>query len=458
MKKRIEKTKMEQNRVKQFSGIAIPAILESIVGVLITSIDTKMISPLGKGAISAVSITTQPKLLFLAIFYALGTASSIFVSQAMGRNNRDEANEYFHTILRICVFLSVIIGAGLALFASPVMRLFSSQFETMAESVSFFRIIMGFILFQNVSIVLNAALRGIGETKVTFISSIFMGVFDILVNYLLIEGHWGFPAMGVSGDAIGTVSGMAASCAVSIFFLIRHSDFLSLKGIVKKSTTRQNTLQNICSKVGNLIFENMFTRIGFLISSIIISGLNADATAVYFVTMILLNYTFAFGDGLQSAVVSLIGRSLGAGDLNEIRVYLRMGRVIGSMVSVCLSAVYILGAHCFFGLYFSDTDSILRGTQYSYVAAILTVMQILRIVNIAAMRGVGEVKIPRTLASISVLIINPTVSFLLTKIFTFGVWGIWIASLLSQGIWCLMSFIKGDSCIRSIVSNADGWA
>ena len=89
---------------------------------------------------------------------------------------------------------------------------------------------MGFMGFQAVSIVLNAALRGIGQTKVTFLSSLFMGAGDILGNYLLIEGHWGFPALGVAGDAIGTVMGTVLACAVSLFFLTRHSDFLHLKG------------------------------------------------------------------------------------------------------------------------------------------------------------------------------------------------------------------------------------
>ena len=447
---------VELSRRREFARIALPAILESLVGVIITTIDTRMISPLGKGAVSAVSITTQPKLLFMAIFYALGTAASIFVSQALGRKEREEANAYFHAILRICVVLSILVGAGLVIFARPVMRLCSRQQETLEMSVTFFRIIMGGILLQNVSIVLNAALRGIGQTRVTFISSIFMGMGDILVNYLLIEGHLGFPAMGVAGDAIGTVAGTAAACAVSIFFLLKRSDFLSLKGIMRGGRNRGEMTRRIRSKVGNLVFENLFTRIGFLISSIIISGLSADVTAVYFVAMILLNYTFAFGDGLQSAVVSLTGRSMGAGNTQEITEYVRLGRKVGTGISLCLGAVYILGAHWFFGRFFSDAESISRGAQYSCVAAVLTLLQILRIVNIAIMRGIGEVKIPRVLATVCVLLINPAVCYLLTDVCGFGAWGIWTASLTTQGVWCLMSFVKGNSCIRSTILQTEG--
>ncbi len=445
----LEKNMIRSDVRKEFIEIAVPAILETLVGVIITSIDTKMIAPLGKGAVSAVSLTAQPKLLFLSVFYALGTAASIFVSQAFGKKDREEANEYFHAVLRICIFLSVVLGCVLALLAGPVMGLFSRQQETMEMSVSFFRIIMGFMVFQTVSIVLNAALRGIGQTKVTFISSIFMGAGDILTNYLLIEGHCGFPALGVAGDAYGTVVGTIAACAVSIFFLIRHSDFLSLKGILSNRKSQRSTMKNIRSKAGNLVFENLFTRIGFLISSLIISGLSADDTAVYFVAMILLTYSFAFGDGLQNAVVSLTGRSMGARNKQEVRLYIREGRKVGIIISLSLSAIYILGAHWYFSLYFSDAVSIGQGEQYSYVAAVLTLLQILRIVNIGSMRGMGEVKIPRILATICVLIINPSTSFLLTELLEFGVWGIWISSLITQIIWCLMSFIKLNTCFET---------
>ena len=210
----MERTDIQRSRRREFIRIAVPTILENLVGVIITLIDTKMLSPLGKAAVSAVSLTSQPKLLFLSVFYALGTAASIFVAQALGRKDREEANDYFHTVLRISFILSIAMGIVIALLAGPLMRLFSRQRETMAMSVTFFRIIMGFIGFQAVSIVLNAALRGIGQTKVTFLSSVFMGACDIVGNYLLIEGHCGFPALGVAGDAIGTIAGTVLACEI----------------------------------------------------------------------------------------------------------------------------------------------------------------------------------------------------------------------------------------------------
>ena len=210
-------------KLKNIATIGIPAVIESIIAVIIGTIDTKMISGLGKGAVSAVSFTSQPKLIILSIFFAMGTAVSVFVAQALGRKDRDESNAYFQTILRITVILSLVLGIACGLLAGPIMAICNRQPDTVGMSISFFRIIMFFLVFNTISIVLNAALRGIGKTRLTLISSIAMGVVDIFVNYLLIEGHWGFPKLGVVGDALGTVCGMAAG--------LRHQHRASVQAI-----------------------------------------------------------------------------------------------------------------------------------------------------------------------------------------------------------------------------------
>ena len=438
-------------KLKNIAIIGIPAVIESIIAVVIGTIDTKMISGLGKGAVSAVSFTSQPKLIILSIFFAMGTAVSVFVAQALGRKDREEANAYFQTILRITVILSLVLGILCGLLAVPIMSVCNRQPDTVGMSISFFRIIMFFLVFNTVSIVLNAALRGIGKTRLTLISSVSMGVVDIFVNYLLIEGHWGFPKLGVVGDALGTVCGMATACVISILLISRRSEFLSLKGIFTRKND-QEIMKNVRVKVGNTVIENLFTRIGFLLSSIIISSLSSDVTAVYSVTMILLNYSFSFGDGLQAAVVTLTGQSMGAKQYREIKDYVRLSRILGVAVSVVLSAVYIIFARRFFSQFFQDEEAIAQGISYTYVAAGLTLLQIIRIINVAAMRGMGEVKAPRIMATVCVLIISPAVAFTMTSVLHYGVWGIWAASVTSQICWFIMSCVKEHQCMQRVLS------
>lgn len=433
---------MRNKEKSEILKIGIPAVLESLLAAVVTSIDTQMISPLGKGAVSSVALTAQPKLLFFSIFFALGIAVSIFVSQAYGKKDRAEANAYFHWVLRLTIALSVVMGIALSVFATPVMRLFSRQTETLAMSVDFFRIVTGYMVFMAISTVINAAMRAIGKTNVTLVAGVLSGAVDILLNYCLIEGHWGFPRLEIKGDATATVAGTVVSCAVSIVYLARHSDFLSLRGFFTVWRRDRTMVRNIVGKSSHIVFENLFTRIGFLLSSLIVSCLSADATAVYFTAMLLMNYTFAFGDGMQSTVVALTGRSVGAKQYDLFWRYVRWGRRAALILAAALSAIYLIGARWFYALFFSDAESVATGVEYTVCVAVIVFLQLTRIVNIAALRGLGEVKAPKRIAAFCVLVINPGIAYLLTIVGPYEVWGIWTASLVSQAAWCLMSYIK----------------
>ena len=430
-------------KTKEFLKIAIPAILESLVSVVIMTIDTKMISVLGKQAISAVSLTTQPKLIFFAVFFALGTTVTIFVAQANGKKDAKEGNYFFHTILKITIVLSVLLGVLLWFLAEPIMRLCNRQADTLPMSVTFFRIIMTFMIFQNVSVVLNAALRGIGKTKVTLVSNIAMGLIDILFNYLLIEGHLGFPRLEIAGDAIATVLGTVAACVISIIAILTHSDFLTFKGILRERIgSDREGMKAIANKAGNIIFENLAMRIGFLLSSVIVSLLSSDETAVYSVAMILLNYSFAFGDGIQSAVVALTGRSFGAGDIQDFRQYARIAELFGLLCAGMLCVIYITTANPYYGMFFTDQKAIADGFKSSLIVSSLTAIQISRIIQIGIMRGMGEVKDPRRIAMLCVMLVNPLSSFLLTIPLHCGVWGVWQGSVITQVLWLVLSLIR----------------
>lgn len=201
-------------------------------------------------------------------------------------------------------------------------------------------------------------------------------------------------------------------------------------------------VRNIVGKSSHIVFENLFTRIGFLLSSLIVSCLSADATAVYFTAMLLMNYTFAFGDGMQSTVVALTGRSVGAKQYDLFWRYVRWGRRAALILAAALSAIYLIGARWFYALFFSDAESVATGVEYTVCVAVIVFLQLTRIVNIAALRGLGEVKAPKRIAAFCVLVINPGIAYLLTIVGPYEVWGIWTASLVSQAAWCLMSYIK----------------
>lgn len=430
----------------EIAKIAIPAMLESLVIVAVAVIDTKMISVLGNKAISAVSLTAQPKIFVLSIFFALGTALSFFIARAYGKNDREEAKEYFFSVLKIGITSAIVLGVLLFVFARPIMELCSRQKETVELSAEFFSIVMGFMIFQVFSILLNSALRGLGKTNVTLIAGLALSLVDILFNYLLIEGRFGFPRLEVTGNAIATVLGSVAALAVSFTAITRQENFLSFKDFFVHSFKQSEILADIKSKAGNIVLENLAMRLGFLINTTIVSLFPPEDTAVYFVGMLLMQLSFACGDGLQSAAMAILAKNAGMGNMDVVKERLQLFLKTGLIISLILSATYILMSDFFFGAYFNDATHISQGRTAVYFVASITCFQIGRIIMVAAMRAVGEMKVPRQIASVCVTIINPTLSFI-AYVLDFGITGIWQANLITQVIWGLMIFVKGRQCI-----------
>jgi putative MATE family efflux protein len=447
---------MNIQKLRSIMKIAVPAIAESLAAVIVASIDTKMVASLGAQAISGISFTTQPKLMLFAIFFALGTALNVFVAQAYGKSDRDEANCYLKAIVKITIILSLVLGALLSAAAWPIMELCNQQPDTVHYSVSFFRIIIGLMVFHNISVVLNGALRGIGENRITLISSLAMGAVDIVFNYLLIEGRFGFPRLGVAGNAIATVLGTVVACLISYLAIVKKTDFLDLKGVfvyaLRKDKERTDVIR---IKAGDIVLENLFIRIGFLVSSIISSYLASSQTAVYSVGMILFNYSFAFADGLGKATLTLTGNSAGAGYTQNIRYYRKTIHRIGWICSAILSLLFVLGSGFFFGLFFDDPAALREGFYTSLMVSTLVFLQIIRIIDISVLRSIGQSSVPKKIAVLCVLFVNPISSFLFTMVFPLNIWGIWLASFITQAVWFLAGTTQCSRHLKTMTSQME---
>lgn len=135
--------KYEKEHVRKVIQIAWPAVLESFFVAFVGLVDSFMVSSLGSAAVASVGLTTQPKFVGLAIFFAVNVSLSALVARRKGENNREGANRIFLTALIFIVISAVAISIMLVIFAGPIIELCGSEPETHGGAVSYYRIIMG---------------------------------------------------------------------------------------------------------------------------------------------------------------------------------------------------------------------------------------------------------------------------------------------------------------------------
>lgn len=355
---------------KRVIMIAWPSVLESFFVAFIGMIDSLMVSTVGSHAVAAVGLTTQPKFVALSIFIAMNVAVSALVARRKGEKRQHAANEVFYMALLIAAAAIVVISVVCVFFADPIIRLCGSDADTHQEAVVYFQIIMGGIVFQVLSWIINAAQRGSGNTKIAMKTNICSNLVNVLFNYLLIGGHFGFPALEVKGAAIATVLGTMVGCVMSIHSLFQKESFVGL--------------------------------------------------------------SFAFGDGMQVAAVSLIGQSLGERKPDHAVLYGKLCRRIGLCISVILAALYLLGGRFLFGLFFEEPHIVELGVALMRFLIITVIFQISQVIYNGCLRAAGDVVYTTVASAISVTFVRSIGSYVGAYVLGWGLSGIWLGILFDQ--------------------------
>lgn len=189
----------EKTRLQKFMGggkqgyqiafqMAWPAVMESFFIALAGMVDSLMVSSIGAYAVAAVGLTTQPKFIGLCIFIAMNVSVSALVARRRGEKDRIGANQVLLMALIFTVVVGILISIAAVVFAEPIIRFCGANEDTQESAVLYFRIIMGGMIFNIISMAINASQRGAGNTKIAMRTNVTSNVVNMIGNYLLIHG------------------------------------------------------------------------------------------------------------------------------------------------------------------------------------------------------------------------------------------------------------------------------
>ena len=415
---------------KKALSVAWPAMAESFFVALAGMIDTMMVSALGPSAVAAVGLTNQPKFIGLTIFFGINVAVSALVARRKGEQRQDTANQILLTAIILGCIACVAVTALFVGFAPWMMELAGSNADTHEMAVEYFRIIMGGTFF---TVVINAAQRGSGNTKLSMTTNLTSSIVNICFNYLLIEGHFGFPRWGIRGAAIATVLGTVVAAGMAVSSLFRKSSYVRIP-LMKKLKLRysRECAKSIWHLALNTSFENIAARIGFLATAMIAARLGTEEFAAHNIGMSILGLGFSFADGMQVAAVALAGEALGAGQKQTAKRYGSICQRIGLAISFILALLLFFGGRWFFGLYFTEPHILEMGELICRYLILIVLLQISQIIFTGCLRAAGDVRYVLIAAIISIAGIRTLSTILMVNVFGWGLHGVWLGILADQ--------------------------
>ena len=223
---------------KDIIHIAWPSFVELLLTQLASMVDLMMVGSIGgkahpeigKQALAAVGLTTQPKFLLMTAFVAMNTGVTALIARNRGTNDKKQANLVVRQGLLFTFCATIILSILGYLFAQPMVIFMGSTEDIVTKwATQYLQIQMiGFLSFALTSTI-TAALRAVGDSKTSMIYNLIANLVNVIFNWLLIYGNLGFPELGVAGASIATVIGQVAAFIMAFAVILRGNGFLKLE-------------------------------------------------------------------------------------------------------------------------------------------------------------------------------------------------------------------------------------
>ena len=337
---------------KSLVSLAIPVALQGLITFSVTMADNLMIAALGDIAVSGVYMGSQLQT-FLQLFSGgIGGAVLILSAQYWGKQDKESIKK----IISIGVHFSLIFGGILTvlglMFPSQVISVFTKDAAVVASGAEYLRIVCVSYVFFCLTQAFISAMRSVEVTRIGMTVSLISLVVNIGLNYILIFGKLGLPAMGISGAALATVIARAVETLVMALYVAFIDQKLRLKfrDLLKSSKTlRKDFIRyGIPLLAGEVVWSiNMMTNSAIL-------GRLPDPGAVVAASSVantLNSLVYVAILGLATAVGIITGKTVGAGKTELMKEYSRTVQIIFFALGFINSAVVLLLRGSFIGLY-----------------------------------------------------------------------------------------------------------
>jgi len=421
--------------------ISIPAAINSLMDMLQVITDLVMVGRISAFAVAAVGLGLQSLMFVFAVLTLLHVGTSALLSRFMGAKKIKRASMGLATLLRFAFMLSLPVMVAWYYLASNIYVWFGTAPEVVALGTDYVQMLTWMLPFVFMKLVFVSALNSAGDTKTPMKVKIGSIILNVILNYLLIFGHFGFPELGVLGAAVGTVIVNMLEFFIYVILYIRHkTPYIPVWHYSKSLLSR-------ALKVGMpASFERALTFGSLMLFTVIITQYGTEALAGYQIGLRVEGLAFMPGIGFTIAAMALMGQGLGAKKPEQARedVLLVLKYTIGFMFFLSFFMVLIPEKIVWF--FTDDAKTIEQASLYLRIVGLSQIPLAFNFVLSGALRGAGDSKKTLKINLASLWFVRILPAFILSWYFENIMW-VYIAMISDtfvKAIWLWITFNKGE--------------
>jgi multidrug resistance protein, MATE family len=419
--------------------IAIPVVMAELGWMTMGVVDTVMVGPLGPQAISASGVGNSMHIAFVIFGMATMLGLDTLVSHAYGRKDIRDCHRWFFDGLMLAGLMAVPIMTLLigVWFLIPVLR-FHGAVRPLLES--YFGILMLSTPFLLAYAVCRRYLQAMHSPQPVMFALITANIINATGNYLLIYGHYGFPALGVAGSAWATVIARAYMLSALLFAVW----WIDRKRTAEAGIEDRHGLWHVdrafdLSRIRRLLrlglpaASQMGLEVGVFALATAMSGmLDPISSAAHQIALNMAGVAFMVPLGMGSAGAVRVGHAVGASDRDRAAAAGWTAIIIGTGFVLIAALLFVLIPRQLIGLFSKDTSVLSVGTSLLLLAALFQLFDGLQGVITGTLRGLGDTRTAMIVNLIAHWAIGLPTGYLLCFVVGWGVYGLWVG--LSLGL------------------------
>ena len=356
-------------------SLAVPVALQSMLQASFSIVDQIMIGQLGSVSVAGVGLAGKFASIYSVIVSAVGMVAGIMISQYLGQKNQREVRRSFFVNLLIALGLACVFTLLCGGFPSQIMGLYTTDVPMGQAAAAYLRIITATFVPIAGATMLSTLLRCLEKAQLPLYASIASAVLNTVVNYVLIFGRLGLPAMGASGAAIATVISTWVGFLLMLAMLGRNGSVLKASGRAGKFNLRQY----LAMLLPILVCEFLWS-LGENIYAAIYGHMGTEASAAMMLINPIQSLVIGALCGLSQAASVIIGKQLGSKEYDEA--YRDSWRLIryGFIGSVILSALVVAASPMYVEIYQVDASVKLLTRQILTAYALVAPFKVLNMI------------------------------------------------------------------------------
>ncbi|HET8860095.1 MATE family efflux transporter [Marivirga sp.] len=431
--------------------LAYPVVLSQLGHVLVGAADSVMVGRVGTEELAAVSVANA--VFSIAMMFGIGISFGLtpLVAQSDGEGNHRASMRFLKHSFVVNLIFGLILFIIL-LFGGFILDILDQPKAVVTLAKPYLAIIgfslLPFMFFQT----FKQFAEGLSLTKQAMYITISANVINIVLNYILIFGKFGFEPMGLVGAGWATLISRVMMAIGMVLFVRYHKKFNAYWKYLKVTVWNTISFKQLLNLGVPTGFQYIFEVGAFASAAIMIGWMGAVPLASHQVAMNLASISYMMATGISAAATVRVGNQLGQRDIPTMRIA-AFTCFLMAIIFMSFTGLLFMGLNEYLPfIYTSDPEVIGIASSLLIIAALFQLSDGIQVVGLGALRGMGDVKLPTAVTFMAYWVIGLPCGYLLA--FTFGLQekGVWYGLLIGLSVTAVILFIRFNNKTKKLAA------